>query len=96
MSYRNKIKKENFELVRENDDLKSGLRLQAQLFMKHGLLPALATSPCLCVADGKPPSPPCAACAAKDILTEAGWKMPEQKSKSNIIIPDGITTPDKR
>lgn len=89
MAYREKLKKDNKRLLLENDDLKSELRLQAKLFMKHNLLPKIAATECLC--GGK--TPPCAACAARDILIEAGWEMPVVKPKSNIIVPNGLVTP---
>lgn len=97
MSYREKLKKENKRLVLENDDLKSELRLQTHLFMKHGLLPNIAMTECLCVDKNRPASPPCAACAARDILVLAGWDVPERKEekpKSKIIVPSGIITPN--
>jgi len=90
MPYPKKLKKENKELIVENSNLRLALLSRTKLLIKHDLLPKIAITDCLC----KGTTPPCARCAARDILIEAGFQLKEEKPKSNIIVPDGIVTPN--
>jgi len=82
--YRQKLKRENKELKLENMQLRSMLFERTKLFVKYDLLPKIAMTECLC----KGTAPPCARCAARDILTEAGFQLKEEKPKSNLILPN--------
>jgi len=90
MPYRSKLKREAKSLGLENAQLKLKIIDLTKLFIKFDLLPKIAITDCLC----KGTTPPCARCAARDILIEAGFQLKEEKPKSNIIVPDGIVTPN--
>ena len=84
MPYDKKLKQQVKDLRVENSHLRLGLAELTKLVVKHDLLPKIAMTECLCKGNG----PPCARCAARDILTGAGFTLKEEKPKSSIATPD--------